>query len=124
ILAFSGQVSVFWGAGGRGVTYRDVHPVPPQPGEVPSCSEAGVLGMLCGVIGSTMAMEAVKVLAGMGEVLFGRLALYDALRARWDEIPLARDPARRPVDSTEAVAPTCGLARKSAAQGMTGHLRG
>src|SRR5699024_10953943 len=93
ILAFSGQVSVFWGADGRGVTYRDVHPVPPRPGEVPSCSEAGVLGMLCGVIGSTMAMEAVKVLAGMGEVLFGRLALYDALRARWDEIPVARDPA-------------------------------
>src|SRR5699024_6157238 len=72
ILAFSGQVSVFWGAQGRGVTYRDVHPVPPRPGEVPSCSEAGVLGMLCGVIGSTMAMEAVKVLAGLGEVLFGR----------------------------------------------------
>src|SRR5699024_2124460 len=109
ILAFSGQVSVFWGAGGRGVAYRDVHPVPPQPGEVPSCSEAGVLGMLCGVIGSTMAMEAVKVLAGMGEVLFGRLALYDALRARWDEIPVARDPARRPVDSLEDVALTCGL---------------
>src|SRR5699024_2941046 len=63
------------------------------------CSEAGVLGMLCGVIGSTMAMEAVKVLAGMGEVLFGRLALYDALRARWAEIPVARAPARRPVDS-------------------------
>ena len=61
ILAFSGQVSVFWGAGGRGVTYRDVHPVPPRPGEVPSCAEAGVLGMLCGVIGSTMAMEAVKI---------------------------------------------------------------
>src|SRR5699024_11173535 len=46
ILAFSGQVSVFWGAEGRGVTYRDLHPVPPRPGEVPSCAEAGVLGML------------------------------------------------------------------------------
>ena len=52
ILAFSGQVSVFWGAGGRGVTYRDVHPVPPKPGEVPSCAEAGVLGVLPGVIGA------------------------------------------------------------------------
>lgn len=109
ILAFSGQVSVFWGAGGQGVTYRDLHPVPPRPGEVPSCSEAGVLGMLCGVIGSTMAMEAVKVLAGMGEVLFGRLALYDALRARWDELPLARDPQRLPVTAIEDVALTCGL---------------
>lgn len=109
ILAFSGQVSVFWGAGGRGVTYRDVHPVPPRPGEVPSCSEAGVLGMLCGVIGSSMAMEAVKVLAGMGEVLFGRLALYDALRARWDEVPIARDPRRAPVTEIEDVMLTCGL---------------
>ena len=109
ILAFSGQVSVFWGAGGRGVTYRDLHPVPPRPGEVPSCSEAGVLGMLCGVIGSTMAMEAVKVLAGLGDVLFGRLALYDALRARWDELPLARDPQRGPVTAIEDVMVTCGL---------------
>lgn len=109
ILAFSGQVSVFWGAGGRGVTYRDVHPVPPRPGEVPSCSEAGVLGMLCGVIGATMAMEAVKVLAGLGDVLFGRLALYDALRARWDELPLARDPRRPAVREIEDVMMTCGL---------------
>ncbi|HJG92254.1 MAG TPA: ThiF family adenylyltransferase [Brachybacterium massiliense] len=109
ILAFAGQVSVFWGAGGRGVTYRDVHPVPPGPGEVPSCSEAGVLGMLCGVIGSSMAMEAVKVLAGMGDVLFGRLALYDALRARWDQVPLARDPQRPPVQVIEDVMLTCGL---------------
>lgn len=109
ILAFSGQVSVFWGAGGRGVTYRDVHPVPPRPGEVPSCSEAGVLGMLCGVIGATMAMEAVKVLAGLGDVLFGRLALYDALRARWDELPLARDPQRPAVGEIEDVMVTCGL---------------
>ena len=109
ILAFSGQVSVFWGAGGRGVTYRDVHPVPPRPGEVPSCAEAGVLGMLCGVIGSTMAMEAVKVLAGMGDVLFGRLALYDALRARWDELPLVLDPQRLPVTEVEDVMLTCGL---------------
>ena len=109
ILAFAGQVSVFWGAGGRGVTYRDVHPVPPRPGEVPSCSEAGVLGMLCGVIGSSMAMEAVKVLAGIGDVLFGRLALYDALRARWDQVPLARDPQRPPVQVIEDVMLTCGL---------------
>lgn len=109
ILAFAGQVSVFWGAQGRGVTYRDVHPVPPPPGEVPSCAEAGVLGMLCGVIGSTMAMEAVKVLAGSGDALYGRLALYDALRARWDEVPLARDPCRPPVTHLEDIALTCGL---------------
>ncbi|WP_232820340.1 ThiF family adenylyltransferase [Brachybacterium sp. YJGR34] len=109
ILGFSGQLSVFWAAGGAGVTYRDVHPVPPGPGEVPSCAEAGVLGMLCGVIGSAMAMEAVKVLAGMGDVLHGRLALHDALRGRWDELPIARDPRRRPVTAIEDLTLTCGL---------------
>ncbi|WP_341854806.1 rhodanese-like domain-containing protein [Brachybacterium sp. GPGPB12] len=60
------------------------------------------------MIGSTMAMEAVKVLAGMGDVLFGRLALYDAPRARWDESPLARDPRLAPVTEIEDVMLTCG----------------
>lgn len=109
ILGFTGQVSVFWADGGRGVTYRDVHPTPPRPGEVPNCAEAGVLGMLCGVIGSTMAMEAVKVLAGIGDVLHGRLALYDALRMRWDMIPLRRNPDRAPVTELEDLRITCGL---------------
>lgn len=109
ILGFAGQVSVFWGADGRGVTYRDVHPVPPRPGEVPSCAEAGVLGALCGIIGSTMAMEAIKVLAGIGDPLFGRLAVLDALRMRWSQIPIARDPAREPVGELEDLTLTCGL---------------
>ncbi|MEE1619029.1 ThiF family adenylyltransferase [Brachybacterium sp. J153] len=122
ILAFSGQVSVFWGEGGRGVTYRDVHPVPPRPGEVPSCAEAGVLGMLCGTIGATMAMEAVKVLTGIGEPLLGRLALYDALRARWDELPLARDPQRAPVTAIEDLEATCGLPGPGVAEAGTGRF--
>src|SRR5699024_5841385 len=109
ILAFSGQVSVSWGAGGRGVTYRDVHPVPPRPGEVPGCSEAGVLGMRCGEIGASIALDAAEVLAGMGEVLFGRLALYDALSARWEHLPIARDPARPAVTRLEDLTLTCGL---------------
>lgn len=109
ILGFAGQVSVFWGAQGRGVTYRDVHPVPPRAGDVPSCAEAGVLGALCGIIGSTMAMEALKVLTGIGDPLFGRLALVDALRMRWSEIPLARDPHRAPVTQLENLTLTCGL---------------
>ncbi|MCT1385595.1 ThiF family adenylyltransferase [Brachybacterium sp. p3-SID1565] len=109
ILGFTGQVSLFHGAGGTGVTYRDVHPVPPRPGEVPSCSEAGVLGMLCGVIGSTMAMEAAKHILGVGETLHGRIALYDALAARWTEVPVARDPGRAPVTELEDLTLTCGL---------------
>lgn len=108
ILAFSGQVAVFRADAG-GPTYRDLHPVPPRPGEVPSCAEAGVLGMLCGVIGSTMALEAVKVLTGMGDPLQGRVALYDALRSRWDELPLARDPSRAAVTELEDLRVTCAL---------------
>lgn len=109
ILAWNGQLSLFHAQGGRGVTYRDLHPVPPRPGEVPSCAEAGVLGMLCGVIGSAMAMEAIKHLTGLGTTLDGRLALYDALRMRWQEIPIARDPARAPVTALEDLQLTCGL---------------
>ncbi|WP_010533815.1 ThiF family adenylyltransferase [Brachybacterium squillarum] len=109
ILGFAGQVAVFHGAAGTGPTYRDLHPVPPRPGEVPSCAEAGVLGMLCGTIGATMAMEAVKVLTGIGESLHGRVLLHDALRGRWDELPLARDPRRAPVTELEDLRLSCGL---------------
>ncbi|WP_233190719.1 ThiF family adenylyltransferase [Brachybacterium sp. UMB0905] len=109
ILAYAGQVSVFDAAGGSGVTYRDVHPVPPRPGEVPSCAEAGVLGMLCGVIGSTMALEAVKVLTGVGEDLRGRIALFDALTMTWAQLPVRRDPSRAPVTELEDLTLTCGL---------------
>lgn len=109
ILGMAGQLSVFHADSGRGVTYRDIVPVPPRPGEVPSCAEAGVLGMLCGVIGSSMAMEAVKVLTGIGRTLHGRIAVFDALRMRWDEIPLARSPHRAPVTALEDLRITCGL---------------
>lgn len=109
ILAYSGQVSVFHSAGGTGPTYRDVHPVPPRPGEVPSCAEAGVLGMLCGIIGSTMAFEAVKTLAGVGETLHGRLAVLDALTMRWSELQVRRNPEREPVTELEDLTITCGL---------------
>lgn len=109
ILAFAGQVSVFAADGGRGVTYRDLHPVPPGPGEVPSCAEAGVLGMLCGVIGSVMALEAVKEITGLGQSLRGRVAVLDALSMRWAELPVARDPQRPPVRALEDLTLTCGL---------------
>lgn len=115
ILGFAGQVSVFHADGGRGVTYRDLVPVPPKPGEVPSCAEAGVLGMLCGIIGSTMALEAVKVLTGIGRTLHGRVAVFDALRMRWDEIPLARSPHRPRVTELEDLRITCGLPGPTAA---------
>ncbi|MDO5662756.1 MAG: ThiF family adenylyltransferase [Brachybacterium sp.] len=109
ILGFAGQLSVFDADAGRGVTYRDLHPVPPRPGEVPSCAEAGVMGPLCGVIGSAMAMESIKVLLGAGRSVRGRLALYDALEGRWQEVPISRDPDRAPVTELEDLTLTCGL---------------
>lgn len=86
ILRFDAQVSVFWA--GRGPTLRDLFPAPPAPGTTPSCGEAGVLGAMCGQVGSLMAAEAVKLLAGIGEPLLGRVAVLDVLAARWHEIPL------------------------------------
>ncbi len=87
---FGAQVSVFWSA--HGPTYRDLYPDPPEPGSVPSCGEAGVLGMLCGIAGALMAAETVKIITGMGSPLIGRVAHYDALNARWQEFRLMKDP--------------------------------
>lgn len=90
ILRFNGQVSVFWA--GHGPTYRDLHPEPPPAGEVPSCAEGGVLGVLPGTIGSVMATEAIKLLTGIGKPLLGRVLLFDALTMTWRELGLAPDP--------------------------------
>lgn len=82
IFQFEGQVSVFNYVdeeGNRGPNYRDLFPTPPPPGLVPSCAEAGVLGVLPGIIGSLQASEVIKLLAGIGEPLAGRLYLFDAL---------------------------------------------
>ncbi|MCM2255813.1 MAG: molybdopterin-synthase adenylyltransferase MoeB [Vicinamibacteria bacterium] len=87
---FQGQVAVFGLAGGP--CYRCLHPEPPPPGLVASCAEAGVLGVLPGVIGSLQAAEALKLLLGLGEPLSGRMLIFDALAAGFDEIALARDP--------------------------------
>lgn len=107
ILRFDGQYSVFWGA--HGPTYRDLYPVPPAPGTVPNCAEAGVLGVLPGLLGTAMAVEAVKLVTGIGTTMLGRVATYDALSARWWEIPLSPTPGRPPVTSLrdDAGAPAC-----------------
>jgi adenylyltransferase/sulfurtransferase len=89
VFRFEGQVSVFGLADGP--CYRCLHPEPPPAGLIPNCAEAGVLGVLPGVIGTLQATEAIKLLTGMGEPLVGRLVLYDALRLRFREIALPRD---------------------------------
>ena len=91
IFRFEGQVSVFWGA--EGPCYRCLFPEPPPPGLVPSCAEGGVLGILPGVIGALQANETVKLLLGLGESMIGRLLLFDALKMRFRELKLKKDPA-------------------------------
>jgi molybdopterin/thiamine biosynthesis adenylyltransferase/rhodanese-related sulfurtransferase len=97
IYRFEGQVSVFWPAapperGGPGPCYRCLFPEPPPPELAPSCAEAGVLGVLPGVIGTLEAIETIKLLLGIGEPLVGRLLHYDALRQRFSELQLKPDP--------------------------------
>jgi len=87
---FEGQASVF--ATAEGPCYRCLHPEPPPAGLIPNCEEAGVLGVLPGVIGTIQATEAIKIITGAGEPLVGRVLLYDALRMRMREITLPRDP--------------------------------
>jgi sulfur-carrier protein adenylyltransferase/sulfurtransferase len=91
IFRFEGQVSVFGAA--RGACYRCLYPEPPPPDAVPSCAEAGVLGVLPGIIGCLQANEAIKLILGIGEPLINRLLLFDALALRFRELALARDPA-------------------------------
>ncbi len=90
IFRFEGQVSVF--ATKDGPCYRCLYPEPPPPGLVPSCAEGGVLGILPGVIGTIQATEAVKLIIGAGEPLIDRFMIYDALRMRFRELKLKRDP--------------------------------
>ena len=90
IFRFEGQVSIFWGA--RGPCYRCLFPEPPPPGLVPSCAEGGVLGVLPGIIGSLQANEVIKLIVGVGEPLIGRLVLFDALKMRFRELKLHKDP--------------------------------
>ena len=90
VSRFEGQVSVF--AKRPGPCYRCLHPEPPPDGLIPNCAEAGVLGVLPGIIGTLQATEAIKLITGIGEPLVGRLLLYDALRMRFRELTLPRDP--------------------------------
>ena len=75
-------------------TYRDLFPEKPPEGLIPACAETGVIGALTGVIGTLMAMEAIKLIAGIGEPLIGRLMLYDSLSARFDTIKYKRRAAK------------------------------
>src|SRR5213080_2009072 len=90
IFRFEGQASVFDAA--RGPCYRCLYAEPPPPGLVPSCAEGGVLGVLPGIVGSIQAIEAIKLLLGKGDTLIGRLLVFDALRMKFRELKLRKNP--------------------------------
>ncbi|MFT4227043.1 ThiF family adenylyltransferase [Micropruina sp.] len=110
VLGFAAQVAVFWDAapGGEGVQLRDVFPEPPAAGTVPSCAEAGVVGALCAQAGSVMAMEAIKLITGIGRPLLGRVLVIDALAGRWDQAEVRRSSSRPTTSAPATAAPACG----------------
>ncbi len=120
VLRFEGQLSVFRGhEGAPHPCHRCLHPEPPPEGLVPTCSEAGVLGAVTGVMGTLQATEVLKHILGIGEGLSGRLLLWDALDMRFRTVKLRRDPAcalcgeapsiRDLSAHAEPVAPVCAV---------------
>jgi adenylyltransferase/sulfurtransferase len=91
IFRFEGQASVF--AAKNGPCYRCIYPEPPPPGLVPSCAEAGVFGVLPGIVGTIQATETIKLILEVGETLVGRFLVYDAMRMAFRELKVAKDPA-------------------------------
>ncbi|MBC2605638.1 molybdopterin-synthase adenylyltransferase MoeB [Pelagicoccus albus] len=98
IFKFEGQAS-FFDSSSDGPCYRCLFPEPPPPGSVPSCGEAGVMGALCGIVGSIQAMETIKHLTGTGETLTGQLLFIDTLNIEFKKLKLKKDPS----------CPLCGL---------------
>jgi adenylyltransferase/sulfurtransferase len=96
VQRFEGQVSVF-NCNPDSPNFRDLLPVPPLPGVIPSCSEAGVMGVMPGLIGLLQATETIKLITGIGRCLDGRLLVVDALSMRFRELTLRRDPDRAPI---------------------------
>ncbi len=90
IFRFEGQLSVFWAE--EGPCYRCMFPEPPPPGMVPNCAEGGVLGIMAGHIGTAQGIEGIKLIAGIGQPMIGRLGLYDALEQRWTYVKVNKDP--------------------------------
>jgi molybdopterin-synthase adenylyltransferase len=102
VLRFEGQLSVFKPHQG-GPCYRCLYPEPPPPGSVPTCSEAGVLGAVTGVMGTLQATEVLKEILGIGDTLSGRLLVWDALATRFRTITLRPDPACALCGSTPTI---------------------
>ncbi|MEO6567521.1 MAG: ThiF family adenylyltransferase, partial [Opitutaceae bacterium] len=122
VFKFEGQVAVFAPSQG-GPCYRCLFPNPPPPGSVPGCGEAGVLGALCGVIGSMQALETLKLVTGIGKPLVGRLLTYNALTQDFATLTLPRNhscplcggrPSIRALQQDDDAAATCTPPQTSA----------
>ena len=109
VQRFEGQVSVF-NCNPDSPNFRDLLPVPPLPGAIPSCSEAGVMGVMPGLIGLLQATETIKLITGIGRCLDGRLLVVDVLSMRFRELTLRRDPDRAPIKELIDCAQFSGLA--------------
>ncbi|PZD74591.1 putative adenylyltransferase/sulfurtransferase MoeZ [Acaryochloris thomasi RCC1774] len=107
IFRFEGQATVFNYEGGP--NYRDLYPEPPPPGMVPSCAEGGVLGVLCGMIGSIQATETIKIILGLSNTLSGRLLLYDSLKMKFRELTLRPNPIRPVIEELVDYEQFCGI---------------
>ena len=92
IFRFDGQATVFNPSDAESPCYRCLYPEPPPPGEVPSCAEGGVLGILPGLVGLIQATETIKLIIGKGRSLVGRLLLFNALEMSFDELKIRRNP--------------------------------
>jgi adenylyltransferase/sulfurtransferase len=121
ILRFEGHVTTI--VPGRGPCYRCLYPEPPPPGLVPSCQEAGILGAVAGIMGAIQATEVIKLILGLGDVLVGRLLVFDALQMSFRSFEMLR-PADCPVCGERPSITTlidyeefCGLSDTAAAQG-------
>ncbi len=110
VQRFEAQVSLFWPAapGGQAPCYRCLFPQPPPPEAAPNCAEAGVLGVVPGIVGLLQANECLKLILGHGQLLAGRLLCFDARSSRWRELQLPRDPD----------CPGCGPQRRELNQDM------
>ena len=105
IFRFAGQVSTF--VPGHGPMLRDLFPDIPEPDSVPNCAEGGVLGVLCGTVGSAMATEAIKLICGIGAPFIGRLLRYEALTGEYSTLRFSADPDRPTVTDLTEVAAAC-----------------
>ncbi len=114
IFRFEGQATVFNYEGGP--NYRDLYPEPPPPGLVPSCAEGGVLGVLCGIIGTIQATETIKIILGQGNTLSGRLLLYNALNMSFRELKLRPNPERPVIETLIDYEQFCGIPQAKAAE--------